>query len=81
MDSLWKLGLSNSSETDEGTFAILVSLSCGKGSEIGFSLFDSFAIVNPYIAWRNHILKDKPENERKWRKYGVRAARLSLITR
>ena len=43
-------------------------------------LFDSFAIVNAYIAWRNHILKDKPEEQRKWEKYGVREARLKLIT-
>ena len=49
--------------------------------EIGFALFDSFALVNPFIAWRNQVLKDRPEKERSWVKYGVREARLKLITR
>ena len=47
--------------------------------EIGFSLFDSFAIVNPFIAWRNHILKDQPEKDRKLQKYSIREARLKII--
>ena len=38
-------------------------------------------MVNSYIAWRNHHLKGKPENQRKWVKYGMREARLELITR
>ena len=29
--------------------------------EIGFSLFDSYAVVNPFIAWRNFKLKGRPE--------------------
>ena len=49
--------------------------------EIGLALFDSYVIVNAFIAWRNHILSGRPEKERSWRKYGIRAARLSLITR
>ena len=51
--------------------------------EIGFSLFDSFAVVNAYIAWKNHVLKDKPDSEklRKSIKYGVRNFRLKLIQR
>ena len=49
--------------------------------EIGMCLFDSYAIVNPFITWRNFILKDRPEKERKWVKYGIREARLKLITR
>jgi len=44
-------------------------------------LFDSFAVVNSFIAWRNHILKGRPEKERAWKKYGIREARLQLITR
>jgi len=47
--------------------------------EIGFALFDSFAIVNAYIAWKNHILKGKPEKHRAYKKYSVREARLALI--
>ena len=47
--------------------------------EIGFALFDSFAIVNSYIAWKNHILKGKPEKHRAYKKYSVREARLALI--
>ena len=31
---------------------------------MGFSLFDSYAVVNPFIAWRNFKLKGKPEKER-----------------
>ena len=49
--------------------------------EIGLALFDSYVVVNAFIAWRNHILSGRPEKERSWRKYGIRAARLSLITR
>ena len=49
--------------------------------EIGFALFDSFGIVNSYIAWKNHILKGKPTKERKYVKFGIREARLSLIER
>ncbi len=49
--------------------------------EIGFSLFDSFVVVNSFIAWRNHILKGKPEKQRTWKKCGIRAARLQLIAR
>ena len=49
--------------------------------EVAFSLFDSFALVNPFIAWRNQVLKDRPEKERSWVKYGVQEARLKLITR
>ena len=49
--------------------------------EIGFALFDSFALVNPFIAWRKQVLKDRPEKERSWVKYGFREARLKLITR
>ena len=37
--------------------------------EIGFALFDSFAIVNSYIAWKNHILKGKPKKHRAYKKY------------
>ena len=44
-------------------------------------MFDSFAVVNSFIAWRNHILKGRPEKERAWKKYGIREARLQLITR
>ena len=50
-------------------------------AEIGFSLFDSFVVVNSFIAWRNHVLKGRPEKERAWKKYGIREARLQLITR
>ena len=49
--------------------------------EIGFSLFDSFVVVNSFIAWRNNILEGRPEKEHKWRKYSIREARLQLITR
>ena len=49
--------------------------------EIGFSLFDSFVTVNSYIAWKNHILKGRPEKDRGWLKYGIREARLQLISR
>ena len=49
--------------------------------EIGFSLFDSYAVVNPFIAWRNFKLKGRPEKERAWNKYGIREARLQIITR
>ena len=31
--------------------------------------------------WKNHILKGRPEKERKWLKYGIREARLQLISR
>ena len=44
--------------------------------EIGFALFDSFGIVNSYIAWKNHILKGKPAKERKYVKFGIRETRL-----
>ena len=37
--------------------------------EIGFALFDSFAIVNSYIAWKNHILKGRPKKHRAYKKY------------
>ena len=37
--------------------------------QIGFALFDSFAIVNSYIAWKNHILKGKPKKHRAYKKY------------
>ena len=37
--------------------------------EIWFALFDSFAIVNSYIAWKNHILKGKPKKHRAYKKY------------
>ena len=47
--------------------------------EIGFSLFDSYAVVSPFIAWRNFKLKGRPEKERAYRKYGIRQARLDLI--
>ena len=47
--------------------------------EIGFSLFDSYAVVNPFIAWRNFKLKGRPGKERAYRKYGIRQARLDLI--
>ena len=49
--------------------------------EIGFALSDSFAVVNPFIASQNQVLKDRPEKERSWVKYGVQEARLKLITR
>ena len=49
--------------------------------EIGFALFDSFAIVNSYIAWKNHILKGKPKKHRAYKKYSMREARLALIER
>ena len=49
--------------------------------EIGFSLFDSFVVVNSYIAWKNHILKGRSEKERGWLKYGMWEARLQLITK
>ena len=49
--------------------------------EIGFSLFDSYAVVNAFIAWRNFKLKGRPEKERAYRKYGIRQARLDLIQR
>ena len=49
--------------------------------EIGFSLFDSYVVVNAYIAWKNHILSGRPEKESAWRKYGIRKARLNLIIR
>ena len=31
--------------------------------EIGFSLFDSYAVLNAFIAWRNFNLKGGPEKE------------------
>ena len=31
--------------------------------------------------WKKHILKGRPEKERKWLKYGIREARLQLISR
>ena len=49
--------------------------------EIGFSLFDSYAVINAFIAWRNFKLKGRPEKERAYRKYGIRQARLDLIQR
>ena len=49
--------------------------------EIGFSLFDSYAVVNAFIAWRNFKLKGRPEKERSYRKCGIRQARLDLIQR
>ena len=49
--------------------------------EIGFALFESFALVNSFIAWRNQVLKDRSEKEGSWVKYGVQEARLKLITR
>ena len=51
--------------------------------EIGFSLFVSFAVVNAYIGWKNHVLKDKPDREKlkKSIQYGVRNFRLKLIQR
>ena len=47
--------------------------------EIGFSLFESYTVVNPFIAWRNFKLKGKAEQERAYRKYGIRQARLDHI--
>ena len=35
--------------------------------------------MNSYIAWKNHILKGKPEKHRAYKKYSVREARLALI--
>ena len=49
--------------------------------EIEFSLFDSYAVVNSFIAWKNFKLKGRPEKERAYRKYGIRQARLDLIHR
>ena len=49
--------------------------------EIGFSLFDSYAVVNAFIAWKNFKLKGRPEKERAYRKYGIRQVRLDLIQR
>ena len=49
--------------------------------EIGFSLFDSYAVVNAFIAWKNFKFKGRPEEERAYRKYGIRQARLNLIQR
>ena len=49
--------------------------------EIGFALFDSYVVVNSFIAWRNHILSGRPTKERAYMKYGIREARLKLITR
>ena len=49
--------------------------------EIGFSLFDSYVIVNAYIAWKNHILKGKPKAHHVRRKYQIRQVRLKLIHR
>ena len=48
-------------------------------TEIGFSLFDSYAVVNAYIAWKNFKLKGLSEKERAYKKYGIRQARLDLI--
>ena len=50
---------------------------------ISNSLFDSFAVVNAYIGWKNHVLKDKPDREKlkKSIQYGVRNFRLKLIQR
>ena len=48
--------------------------------EIGFSLFDSYAVVNPFIAWRNFKLKGKTEQERAYMKHGIRQARLDQLT-
>ena len=47
--------------------------------EIGFSLFDSCAVVNPFIAWRNFKLKGRPEKERAYGNYSIRKARLDII--
>ena len=49
--------------------------------KIRFSLFDSYAVVNVFIAWRNFKLKGRPEKEQAYRKYGIRQARLDLIQR
>ena len=49
--------------------------------EIGFSLFDSYAVVNAFIAWKNFKLKGRPEKERAYRKYGIRQAQVDLIQR
>ena len=78
--SVRSLGLSDPTKTNEGTISIVLA-SFAVTFEIGFSLFDSFAVVNAYIAWRNHILKDKPEKESKLQKYSIREARLKLIER
>ena len=48
--------------------------------EIGFALFDSYVVVNSFIAWRNHILSGRP-GERCHKMYGIREARLKLIAR
>ena len=38
-------------------------------------------MVNSFIAWRNHVLSGRPSKERSYKKYGIREARLNLITR
>ena len=54
---------------------------CMKVFEIGFALFDSYVVVNSFIARRNHVLSGRPSKERAYKKYGIREARLELITR
>ena len=71
------IGITAPSEKNESTYCDLVHEIIHV--EIGFSLFDSYAVVNPFIAWRNFKLKGKPEKERAYRKYGIRQARLDLI--
>ena len=39
--------------------------------EIGFSLYESYAVVNAFIPCRNFKLKGRPEKERAYRKYGI----------
>ena len=49
--------------------------------EIGLSLFDSYVIVNSYIAWKNNIIKGEPESHHYCKKYQIRQVRLRLIQR
>ena len=49
--------------------------------DIGFSLFDSYVIVNAYIAWKNHVLKGEPKAHHARKKYQIRQVRLNLIHR
>ena len=44
---------------DQVTFTVCI--------EIGFSLFDTYAVVNAYIAWKNFKLKRRPEKERAYK--------------
>ena len=48
---------------------------------IGLSLFDSYVIVNSYIAWKNNIIKGEPESHHYCKKYQIRQVRLRLIQR